>query len=560
MGAIGQAVNEARTSVAVVFRNRRLRGLNLAVAGSMIGDWALATAITVWAYGEGGAAFVGVWGAIRVALLAAGTPFGSEWANRYPPRRVMVATDLIRAVMTLVAAAFVEWGSIAPVFGLAILMLLVGTTFRQAQATMTTALVDNPNELTSATRVLVTVEGFALIAGPLLAGLLLSVADVAAVYVFRAATLLWSAVMVIRIGAVQAEKDRALTDEERHDDPSTDDSRHVMPRALHGFTVLAQSRDLRLIVTLYCAQCVLGGAAIVFIAAIAFDLVGLGASGVGYLESTVGVGAQAGVLAAILLGTRRRLATDFGLGALLWALALSVVVVWPTPTSAFITMALIGLANPIVDTNASIILQRITPQPDKGPAFAAIETALLTSMAFGALAMPVLMSTVGLRWSLVVLAVPTVVAAIAALPRLSSLDRTSLAETPGVGLLDSIPLFHLLPRPMLEALGGQLTREPIAAGTVILREGDYGEHFFVIESGSVEVLNRQGGVVNRLGPGDCFGEIALLHDIPRTLTVVATNDTVLHILKRDDFTAAMTRDPILQGRMGALATNRLQRS
>ena len=166
MGVLGQAVNGARASVAVVSRNKGLRRLNLAVAGSMIGDWALATAITVWAYGEGGATFVGVWGAIRVALLAAGTPFGSEWANRYPPRRVMVATDLIRAVMTLVAAAFVEWGSIAPVFALAILMLLVGTTFRQAQATMTTALVDSPNELTSATRVLVALESCAFIAGP----------------------------------------------------------------------------------------------------------------------------------------------------------------------------------------------------------------------------------------------------------------------------------------------------------------------------------------------------------------------------------------------------------
>ena len=87
MGVIGQTVNEARESVAVVFRNRRLRRLNLAVAGSMIGDWALATAITVWAYGKGGASFVGVWGAIRVALLAAGTPFGSCSTCR-PSRRV----------------------------------------------------------------------------------------------------------------------------------------------------------------------------------------------------------------------------------------------------------------------------------------------------------------------------------------------------------------------------------------------------------------------------------------------------------------------------------------
>jgi hypothetical protein len=473
----------------------------------------------------------------------------------------MAATDLVRAVITLVVAAFVEWGgSIAPVFALAILTLLVGTTFRQAQATMTALLVDSPQQLTSATRVLVTLESSAFIAGPLIAGLLLSVADVAAIYVFRAATLVWSAVMVMRVGPVQAENDHPVPGVEHCDAPPVEDSRRSVRGPLHGFTVIGQDRDLRLVATLYCSQCVLGGAAIVFVAAISFDLVGLGSSGVGYLEAAVGVGAQIGVLAAIALGTRRKLATDFGLGALLWALALFVVAVRPTPAAAFTTMALIGLANPIVDTNASIILQRITPQPDKGRVFAALETALLTSMALGALAMPVLMSTVGLRWSLIVLAVPTAATAITALPRLARLDRTALGETSLVGMLDSIPLFHLLPRPMLEALGGQLTREPIAGGTAILREGDHAEHFFIIESGSVDAVNRKGGLVNRMGPGDCFGEIALLYDVPRSVTVVATQDTVLHILRREDFIAAVTRDPGLQGRMGALASSRLQGS
>ena len=221
-------------------------------------------------------------------------------------------------------------------------------------------------------------------------------------------------------------------------------------------------------------------------------------------------------------------------------------------------MALIGLANPIVDTNASIVLQRITPQEDRSRVFAAVESALLTSMALGAIAMPVLMGVAGLQLTLVILAVPIAAIAIAAVPRLRHLDKTTLDEGPMVGLLDSTPIFQELERPLLETLSGQFTREVVAGGTVILRAGDSGEHFFIIESGSVQAIDPQGGLVNQMGPGDCFGEIALLKDVPRTLTVAAAQDTVLHMLKREDFLAATSRYSGFEERMDALASVRLR--
>ena len=78
------------------------------------------------------------------------------------------------------------------------------------------------------------------------------------------------------------------------------------------------------------------------------------------------------------------------------------------------------------------------------------------------------------------------------------------------------------------------------AGTVVIREGDPGETFYIVESGSVEV-SRGGQPIRTLGAvGDGFGEIALLRDIPRTATVTAITDTVLLTLGRREFLAAVT--------------------
>ena len=120
-GTIGSAVAETRTSLATVFRNQALRRLNLALAGSMIGDWAYATAVMVWAYGVGGATAVGIFVTVKYGVSAIGAPFTSALADRMSRRTLMVGCDLVRAVVIAGAAALVEWeGPEILVFGLAV--------------------------------------------------------------------------------------------------------------------------------------------------------------------------------------------------------------------------------------------------------------------------------------------------------------------------------------------------------------------------------------------------------------------------------------------------------
>ena len=93
----GGMLRETRDSFAAVFANRNFRRIELAFAGSAIGDWAYATAVAVWAYGEGGAKALGVWMAIRATLMAVTTPFGAALADKMSRKRLMIIADLIRA-------------------------------------------------------------------------------------------------------------------------------------------------------------------------------------------------------------------------------------------------------------------------------------------------------------------------------------------------------------------------------------------------------------------------------------------------------------------------------
>ena len=72
-----------------------------------------------------------------------------------------------------------------------------------------------------------------------------------------------------------------------------------------------------------------------------------------------------------------------------------------------------------------------------------------------------------------------------------------------------------------------------------MAEGDTGDEFFMVDSGELQVT-RHGHDVRRLGPGDSFGEVALLHSIPRTATVIAVSPSSLLSLDHETFVATVT--------------------
>jgi len=134
VAGIQTTLRDLGTSIRSVFRNPGLRRVELALIGSMIGDWAFATAVTVWAYQVGGVTAVGVWTAIRLTLMAVTAPVASMLADRFPRKSVMVTADLVRGLLVVGCGLCLVFDTpAAPIFVLATLAGLLGTPFRCAQ-------------------------------------------------------------------------------------------------------------------------------------------------------------------------------------------------------------------------------------------------------------------------------------------------------------------------------------------------------------------------------------------------------------------------------------------
>ena len=104
------------------------------------------------------------------------------------------------------------------------------------------------------------------------------------------------------------------------------------------------------------------------------------------------------------------------------------------------------------------------------------------------------------------------------------------------------PVFSTLTPSTLTTMADAMTQEHHPAGTEIIRQGDVGDKFYLIGQGTVDVLIDDGvsvQVVNHLGHGDFFGEMALLTGEQRSATVRAREDVALYVLSKDDFQTAL---------------------
>src|SRR5581483_8481862 len=108
--------------------------------------------------------------------------------------------------------------------------------------------------------------------------------------------------------------------------------------------------------------------------------------------------------------------------------------------------------------------------------------------------------------------------------------------------LQQVPLFRGCDRDELRKVARRTTGLPVAAGQTLVNEGERGLEFFVIVDGRARVT-RHGQDVGELGPGDFFGELALLIDAPRNATVTAVTPMEAIVLSRKEFEAALADAP-----------------
>jgi CRP-like cAMP-binding protein len=100
--------------------------------------------------------------------------------------------------------------------------------------------------------------------------------------------------------------------------------------------------------------------------------------------------------------------------------------------------------------------------------------------------------------------------------------------------LDSVPLFAGLSKHQRQELASRVDEIDVDAGKRLVSEGKFGYEFFVIEQGTAEVVRGADHVAD-LGPGDFFGEMALLGDTERSASVVASSAMTAMVMTDTDF-------------------------
>jgi MFS family permease len=510
-------VRHARV-LARVAANPELRRVLLGFVGFNLAEWGVWIAMLVYAYDQGGATASGLVAVAQLVPAALFAPFAGALGDRYRPMRVLAAGYLAQALaMGATGAVLLLHGPSYAAYALAAVAVTAVTITRPAQAGVLPSLARRPDELTAANVAAGWIESFSIVVGPAVAGVLIGTGGPGAVFALFAGVALAAAALVVRVPgpAAGAAADAAVALRAAVADPG--------PRAL---------------VWLLGVEALVIGALDVLYVVLAVGVLGHGGGTAGYLNAAFGIGGVLGIGVTAGLVGGRRLAPPLLGGLLLWSVALAGVGLAGSTVAAFMLLAVAGVGRTVVDVSGRTLLQRIARPDALARVFGLLESASMVGLAVGSALAAAFVALAGGRGAFLCLAVLLPLSVLLVLRRVVAADSAALPVVE-IARLRALPLFAPLPAPPLEGLARSVVPVEAAPGTVVVREGEPGDRFYVIADGEVGV-SVAGTEVATLSRGDCFGEIALLRDVPRTATVVARTRVLLDALDRETFLAAVT--------------------
>lgn len=541
-----------------VWRHRRWRWLVGSTVVSLFGDFLYWVALAVFlTSGSNPAVWLSASFIARLVPYVVLGPIGGAIADRVDRRTLLVAVDLSRGVLWLGIAGLVIGD--APrglVVGLLVVHATLGAIYMPARGSAIPQIVPE-GDLAAANAAEEGLAQLAWFVGPAVGALLVTVLDVGVVLLIDAATFFLSAAMVAKLGPLKPAA-RGSGDDAGRSPRSLVSG--VLRDVKAGAAFVFGERGVRGLVVLGAAALVAFGAEQVLYVLVASDRLDLGAEGVGYLLAAMGVG---GVLAAPFSARAGNSANVgrwlLGSGALI-TLPMLIISITEHRAIVFGSAVVEGAAAVLFDVAMLTLLQRAVAESAMGRVFSVTDAIGALGQTIGSVGAPVLVAAVGVSIGLrvaggvlltaLVLLAPAVLALAA---RTDAERRELLATTDELAAVVELSSFE---RIELERLARGSSRRTVPAGTEVIVAGDRPDDLYVVRAGRLHVAvdDRPAGAgpPPDLEPGDLFGEIGLLRDIPRTATVTAATDVELTVIDGSVFVAvatpsAATAEPLLGG-------------
>jgi MFS family permease len=488
-------------------------------------------AIIFYAYDVGGVGLAGVVAVVQLIPAAILGPALVGIGDRLPRgRALLLAHGAMAVTTTATAVAIVLSAPVAVVVACSALATIAAAVVRPFHFASIPTMSRTPEELVSANAVSSMADGFTLFVGPVAAGigaaaagpgLVLSVSSVLA--------MLATALCIgLRMGPSAP-----------FDDADTPSWR----AAFSGLGALWRDWAPLALLLVLTMRFVLAGATDVLGVSYSEDVLGLGESGAGLIIGAIGIGGLVGGAVAGILAVRQRLAPVLAAGGVVQGVAFAAVAAIVLLAPAMVALAVSGMAAAVMMVAGRTLLQRTTDEAVLARVFAVQEGTSLLGIAVGAMLAPVLVEALSPSTAFLPFGIVAVLLTVACFPLMRRLDARSVLRPHEVALLRSVPFLAALPAYELERLSRRAEWCEAAPGQVIVAQGEVGDRFFVVAEGqfavTVDGVRRPG----LLGPGTGFGEIALLHAVPRTATITAETAGRLLTLSADDFLAAVTGSP-----------------